>query len=97
MANLDEQTDCNSVLRAYRSPLTRVAENAGKADPVKVVRCALENAASGATVLLTRDALIAEKQMNVGITAAEVRSRFDRRSRGTSDWRFNCGFGRVGN
>ena len=30
-------------------------------DPAKVVRCALENAASVATLLLTSDALIAEK------------------------------------
>ena len=30
-------------------------------DPANVVRCALENAASVATLLLTSDALIAEK------------------------------------
>ena len=34
---------------------------AGLIDPTKVVRCALENAASVATLLLTSDALIAEK------------------------------------
>ena len=34
---------------------------AGVIDPTKVVRCALENAASVATLLLTSDALIAEK------------------------------------
>lgn len=34
---------------------------AGIIDPTKVVRCALENAASVATLLLTSDALIAEK------------------------------------
>ena len=34
---------------------------AGVIDPAKVVRCALENAASVATLLLTSDALIAEK------------------------------------
>ena len=37
---------------------------AGVIDPTKVVRCALENAASVATLLLTSDALIAEKQKN---------------------------------
>ncbi|MBC8870800.1 MAG: chaperonin GroEL [Planctomycetes bacterium] len=92
--NHDEQTGYNIVLRACRSPLTWIAENAGKdgslfcekiveakgndgynaaadrfedlaaagvIDPTKVVRCALENAASVATLLLTSDALIAEK------------------------------------
>jgi len=92
--NHDELTGYNIVLRACRSPLTWIAENAGKAgslvcekvveakgnygynaaadrfedlvtagviDPTKVVRCALENAASVATLLLTSDALIAEK------------------------------------
>ena len=34
---------------------------AGVIDPTKVVRCALENAASVATLLLTSDALITEK------------------------------------
>ena len=34
---------------------------AGVIDPTKVGRCALENAASVATLLLTSDALIAEK------------------------------------
>jgi chaperonin GroEL len=33
----------------------------GVIDPAKVVRCALENAASVATLLLTSDALIVEK------------------------------------
>ena len=80
--NHDEQTGYNIVLRACRSPLTWIAENAGKdgslvcekvveakgnygynaaadrfedlvaagvIDPTKVVRCALENAASVAT------------------------------------------------
>jgi chaperonin GroEL len=92
--NHDEQTGYNIVLRACRSPLKWIAENAGKdgglfcekvveakgnygynaaadrfedlvtagvIDPTKVVRCALENAASVATLLLTSDALIAEK------------------------------------
>jgi chaperonin GroEL len=92
--NHDEQTGYNIVLRACRSPLTWIAENAGKdgslfcekiveakgnygynavadrfedlaaagvIDPAKVVRCALENAASVATLLLTSGALIAEK------------------------------------
>jgi chaperonin GroEL len=90
----DEETGYKIVLRACRSPLTWIAENAGKdgslvcekvmeakgnqcynavkdryevlveagvIDPTKVVRCALENAASVATLLLTSDALIAEK------------------------------------
>jgi chaperonin GroEL len=92
--NHDEQAGYNIVLRACRSPLTWIVENAGKngslfcekvvaatgnygynaaadrfedlvtagvIDPTKVVRCALENAASVATLLLTTDALIAEK------------------------------------
>ena len=91
--NHDEQTGYNIVLRACRSPLTWIAENAGRGgslvcekiveakgnygynavedrfedlvaagviDPAKVVRCALENAASVATLLLTSGALIAE-------------------------------------
>ena len=86
--NRDEQTGYNIVLRACRSPLTWIAENAGKPgslfcekvvaangnygynaaadrfedlvaagviDPAKVVRCALENAASVATLLLTSE------------------------------------------
>ncbi len=90
----DEQSGYNIVLRACRSPLTWIAENAGQdgslvcekviegsgnfgynaatnkyedlveagvIDPTKVVRTALENAASVATLLLTSDALIAEK------------------------------------
>jgi chaperonin GroEL len=92
--NQDEQTGYQIVLRACRSPLTWIANNAGKdgslvcekvmdgkgnfgynaatdkyedlveagvIDPTKVVRTALENAASVATLLLTSDALIAEK------------------------------------
>jgi len=92
--NHDEQTGYKIVLRACHSPLTWIAENAGKdgslvcekiaaakgnngynaaadrfedlaaagiMDPAKVVRCALENAASAATLLLTSEALIAEK------------------------------------
>jgi chaperonin GroEL len=90
----DEQVGYNIVLRACRSPLTMIAENAGQdggivcetvldgkgnfgynaltdgyedlvkagvIDPTKVVRTALANAASVATLLLTSDALIAEK------------------------------------
>lgn len=92
--NFDEKAGYNIVLRACRSPLTWIAENAGKdgslvcekvveakgnygynaaedrfedlvmagvIDPTKVVRCALQNASSVATLLLTSDALIAEK------------------------------------
>ena len=92
--NQDEQTGYKIVQRACRSPLTWIAENAGKdgslvcekviegkgnfgynavkdcyedlvesgvIDPTKVVRTALENAASVAILLLTSDALIAEK------------------------------------
>lgn len=92
--NHDQRAGYDIVLRACRSPLTSIAENAGKdgglvcekvveakgnygfnaaedrfedlvtagvIDPAKVVRCALENAASVATLLLTSDALIAEK------------------------------------
>jgi chaperonin GroEL len=43
---------------------------AGIIDPTKVVRCALENAASVATLLLTSDALIAEKPKEKGKKAA---------------------------
>ena len=97
--NEDEQTGYQIVLRACRSPLTWIAENAGKdgslvcekvaegkgnfgynaatdvyedlveagvIDPTKVVRTALENAASVATLLLTSDALIAEKPKDEG-------------------------------
>ncbi|MFV1966528.1 MAG: chaperonin GroEL [Pirellulaceae bacterium] len=90
----DEVTGYNIVLRACRSPLTWIAENAGQdggivcervleakgnsgynaltdkyedlvkagvIDPTKVTRTALANAASVATLLLTSDALVAEK------------------------------------
>ena len=90
----DEQVGYRIVLRACRSPLTMIAENAGQdggivcervadqkgnngynaltdeysdlvkagvIDPTKVTRTALANAASVATLLLTSDALIAEK------------------------------------
>jgi chaperonin GroEL len=90
----DEQVGYNIVLRACRSPLTFIAENAGQdggivcekvregkgnfgynaltdayedlvnagvIDPTKVTRTALANASSVAILLLTSDALIAEK------------------------------------
>jgi chaperonin GroEL len=90
----DERVGYNIVLRACRSPLTWIAENAGQdggivcervlenkgnygynaltdnyedlvkagvIDPTKVTRTALANAASVATLLLTSDALVAEK------------------------------------
>jgi chaperonin GroEL len=90
----DEKVGYNIVVRACRSPLTMIAENAGQdggivcekvsegkgnfgfnaltneyrdlvkdgvIDPTKVARTALGNAASVATLLLTSDALIAEK------------------------------------
>jgi chaperonin GroEL len=90
----DEEVGYNIVLRACRSPLTMIADNAGEdggivcekvsegkgnfgynaltgqyedlvkagvIDPTKVTRTALANAASVATLLLTSDALIAEK------------------------------------
>jgi len=90
----DEQIGFNIVIRACRSPLFWIAENAGQdggivcekiiegkgnfgynaltdkyedlvksgvIDPTKVTRTALANAASVATLLLTSDALIAEK------------------------------------
>src|SRR5262249_48901289 len=90
----DEATGFNIVLRACRSPIVQIAENAGQdgaivaskvlesssqnfgydarldhycdmvkegiIDPTKVVRSALQNAASVATLLLTSDALVAE-------------------------------------
>jgi chaperonin GroEL len=90
----DEETGYNIVVRACRSPIVQIAENAGQdgavvanqvlgenavnygydarldrycdmmkegiIDPTKVVRSALENAASVATLLLTSDALVAE-------------------------------------
>jgi chaperonin GroEL len=89
----DEEVGYNIVVRACRSPLEQIAENAGvdggivvskvaemtgnqgynaaidkyedlvKAgiiDPTKVVRTALQNASSVATLLLTSDALVAE-------------------------------------
>jgi len=90
----DQKVGYNIVLRACRSPLTLIAENAGQdggivaervaeakgnsgynaltdkyedlvkagvIDPTKVARTALANAASVATLLLTSDALVAEK------------------------------------
>ncbi len=90
----DQIVGYNIVLRACRSPLTMIAENAGQdggivcekvagmkgnegynaltdtyedlvksgvIDPTKVTRTALSNAASVATLLLTSDALVAEK------------------------------------
>jgi chaperonin GroEL len=90
----DEETGYNIVVRACKSPITQIAENAGVdgaivaskvlennsqnygfdarldkycdmvkegiIDPTKVVRSALQNAASVATLLLTSDALVAE-------------------------------------
>ena len=90
----DEVTGYNIVIRACKSPIQQIAENAGQdgavvmnavlqskdqnhgydaradrycdmvkegiIDPTKVVRCALQNAASVSTLLLTSDALIAE-------------------------------------
>jgi chaperonin GroEL len=90
----DQQVGFDIVVRACRSPLTAIADNAGKdggivcekvleakgnigynaatdvfedlvkagvIDPTKVTRTALQNAASVATLMLTSDALIAEK------------------------------------
>jgi len=90
----DERVGYDIVLRACRSPLTMIADNAGQdggivcekvndlkgavgynaltdtyedlvkagvIDPTKVTRTALANAASVATLLLTSDALVAEK------------------------------------
>jgi chaperonin GroEL len=90
----DEETGYNIVVRACKSPIQQIAENAGEdgavvmnkvleeksvnqgydartneycdmvkegiIDPTKVVRSALQNAASVATLLLTSDALVAE-------------------------------------
>lgn len=90
----DEKTGYEIVVRACKSPLMQIAENAGQdgavvansvleskkqnygydaridrycdmveegiIDPTKVVRSALQNAASVATLLLTSDALVAE-------------------------------------
>ena len=90
----DEETGYNIVVRACKSPIAQIAENAGVdgaivaskvlensnanfgydarldrycdmvkegiIDPTKVVRCALQNASSVATLLLTSDALVAE-------------------------------------
>ncbi len=90
----DEETGYNIVLRACKSPIMQIAENAGSdgaivsskvlesssqnfgydarldhysdmvkegiIDPTKVVRCALQNASSVATLLLTSDALVAD-------------------------------------
>ena len=90
----DEEVGYNIVIRACKSPIQQIAENAGEdgaivankvlesksdafgydarrneycdlvkegiIDPTKVVRYALQNAASVATLLLTSDALVAE-------------------------------------
>ena len=92
----DEKVGYNIIVRACRSPIKQIVENAGEdgnvvakdvlakkdknygydarggeycdmvakgiIDPTKVVRCALQNAASVATLLLTSDAMIAEEQ-----------------------------------
>lgn len=92
----DEKVGYNIVVRACRSPVRQIVENAGEdgnvvakevlakkdknygfdarageygnllekgiIDPTKVVRSALQNAASVATLLLTSDAMIAEEQ-----------------------------------
>jgi chaperonin GroEL len=90
----DEEVGYKIVLRACRSPLTQIADNAGQdggivcekvsemkgpngynaatcqyedlvksgiIDPTKVARCALQNAASVAILMLTSDALVADK------------------------------------
>src|SRR5262245_44521266 len=90
----DEEIGYNIVVRACKSPLIQIIDNAGEdgsvvaakvlesqdqnygfdarmgkycdmvkegiIDPTKVVRCALQNAASVSTLLLTSDALVAE-------------------------------------
>src|SRR5437868_5590407 len=90
----DEEAGYNIVVRACKSPIVQIVQNAGEngevvankvlenktdsygfdarkgeycdmlkegiIDPTKVVRCALQNAASVATLLLTSDALIAD-------------------------------------
>jgi chaperonin GroEL len=90
----DEETGYNIVVRACKSPIVQIVQNAGESgeviankvlenktasygydarkgafcdmvkegiiDPTKVVRCALQNAASVATLLLTSDALVAD-------------------------------------
>jgi chaperonin GroEL len=92
----DESIGYNIIVRACKSPLRQIVDNAGEdgnvvaskvlenndknfgydarageycdmlkkgiIDPTKVVRCALQNAASVATLLLTSDAMIAEEQ-----------------------------------
>lgn len=92
----DEKVGYNIIVRACRSPIKQIVENAGEdgnvvakeilakkdknygfdarageycdliakgiIDPTKVVRSALQNAASVATLLLTSDAMIAEEQ-----------------------------------
>jgi len=92
----DERVGYNIIVRACKSPIRQIVENAGSdgnvvakdvlananknygydaraseycdmvtkgiIDPTKVVRSALQNAASVATLLLTSDALIAEEQ-----------------------------------
>ena len=103
----DEEVGYNIVVRACRSPIQQIAENAGEdgavvmnkvlegkdgnygydarqdrycdmvkegiIDPTKVVRSALQNAASVATLLLTSDALVADapkKEKKGGAAAA---------------------------
>src|SRR5207244_11041117 len=90
----DEETGYNIVVRACKSPIVQIVQNAGEngevvankvlenktanygfdarkgeycdmvkegiIDPTKVVRCALQNAASVATMMLTSDALVAD-------------------------------------
>src|SRR5437879_10549113 len=101
----DERIGYNIVVRACRSPLKQIVENAGEdgnvvakdilakkdknygfdarageygdlldkgiIDPTKVVRCALQNAASVATLRLTSDALIADHPKDEGKKGAD--------------------------
>lgn len=67
-AGKDGSLICEKVIEAkgnhgYNAAKDRYEDlvESGVIDPTKVVRCALENAASVATLLLTSDALIAEK------------------------------------
>jgi chaperonin GroEL len=64
----DQKAGVRIVRRAVEEPLRRIAENAGidgsiaiVIDPTKVVRAALQNAASVASLLLTTEAAVAEK------------------------------------
>ena len=57
----DEKTGVQIIVKALQEPIRQIAANAGIVDPAKVTRSALENAASVSSMVLTTEALVADK------------------------------------